>query len=412
VTGKIAIVGAGPSGCFLAQALLKAAPELEVDVIDALPVPFGLVRYGVAADHQGTKAVTRQFARVFERQGARFFGNLCIGRDVSLDDLRAAYDVVVLAAGMPVDNRLGVPGDDLEGVYGAGRITRALYEHPDAEALPDLGPNPLIVGNGNVAIDLLRLLAKQPEELAGSDLGPGPSDWLARSGIETITVTGRSPAARAKFDPVMVKELAKLGGVSISVSGAGEAPDAEAAKRLDALAMIDGHEAGPRKIEFRFELTPAEVLGEAGKVSGMRFSTPQGGEESIACSSVLTAIGFGPAKDLPRDALVAAAADAEAGALAAGFYATGWFRRGPRGTIPDNRADAQALAARILEDLSADPAKPGRALFDGQPGIVDYDGWCRIDTAETAAPTEGRCRAKIPTRAGMMKAAIEGVTTR
>ncbi|SMH38151.1 FAD-dependent oxidoreductase [Maritimibacter sp. HL-12] len=412
MTGKIAIVGAGPSGCFLAQALLKAAPDLEVDLIDALPVPYGLVRYGVAADHQGTKAVTRQFARVFERQGARFFGNLCIGRDISLDDLRAAYDVVVLAAGMSVDNRLGVPGGDLEGVYGAGRITRALYEHPDAEALPDLGSHPLIVGNGNVAIDLLRLLAKQPEELAGSDLGPGPSDWLARSGIETITVTGRSPAARAKFDPVMIKELAKLGGVSIRVIGAGEAPDDEAAKRLDALAVIDGHGDGPRKIDFRFELTPAEVLGAAGKVTGMRFSTAAGDAQHIACSSVLTAIGFGPADDLPREALIAAAADREAGALAPGLYATGWFRRGPRGTIPDNRADAQALAGRILAEISASPAKPGRGLFDGRPGIVDYDGWCRIDAAETAAPSQGRCRIKIPTRTGMTMAAIEGATSR
>ncbi|GKY89384.1 FAD-dependent oxidoreductase [Sinisalibacter aestuarii] len=410
MSGKVAIIGAGPSGCFLAQSLLKAAPELEVDLIDALPVPYGLVRYGVAADHQGTKAITRQFARVFERQGARFFGNVAVGRDVTLDELRAAYDAVVLAAGMSVDNRLGVPGDDLAGVYGAGRITRALYEHPDAEALPDLGPHPLIVGNGNVAIDLLRLLAKTPGELDGTDLGPAPTGWLAGSGIETITITGRSPAARAKFDPVMVKELARLTGVTIRVVEPGESDDPDEAKRLDALATIDGHGEGARAVTFRFGLTPAEVLGEAGRVTALRFTTPEG-DETIACTSVLTAIGFGPAGDLPRDALIASARDAEAGALAPGLYATGWFRRGPRGTIPDNRADAQALAARILDELTADPARPGRALFDGRSGIVDYDGWCRIDTTETTAPPEGRCRAKITTRAGMARIASEGVTT-
>lgn len=407
MTGKIAIVGAGPSGCFLAQALLKDAPELEVDLIDALPVPYGLVRYGVAADHQGTKGVIRQFARVFERQGARFFGGVMVGRDVSLDDLRAAYDTVVLAAGMPVDNRLGIPGDDLGGVYGAGRITRALYEHPDAEPLPSLGAHPLIVGNGNVAIDLLRLLAKTPDELAGSDLGAGPTGWLAASGIESITITGRSPAARAKFDPVMVKELAKLAGVSIEVIGAGESDDPAEQKRLDALAAIDGHGDGPRKISFRFGLTPAEIIGTEGSVSAMRFITPEG-DETIACTSVLTAIGFGPAGELARDALLAEALDGEAGALTPGLYATGWFRRGPRGTIPDNRADAQALAKRILDELDADSAKTGRALFDALSGIVDYEGWRRIDAVETSGPPDGRCRAKITTRAEMARIANQG----
>jgi ferredoxin--NADP+ reductase len=402
MTGKIAIVGAGPSGCYLAQALLKAAPELEVDIVDALPVPYGLVRYGVAADHQGTKGVTRQFARVFERQGARFFGNLKLGRDVDLDALRAAYDVVVLATGMSVDRPLGIPGEDLRGVYGAGRLTRALYEHPDAEALPDLGAHPLIVGNGNVAIDLLRLLAKAPDEFAGSDLGPGPSGWLAKSGIETITITGRSAAARAKFDPVMVKELGKLTGVRFDVVDAGDSDDPAGAKKIEALAGLSG--TGARTVTFRFGLTPTEVIGQDGEVRAMRFATSKG-EETLPCTSVLTAIGFDPSPDLPRDVLLAGATDAEAGALAPGLYATGWFRRGPRGTIPENRADAQALAARILDDIDPDPEKPGRTVLDGRAELVDYDGWCRIDAAETDALPDGRCRAKITTRAEMVRIA-------
>ena len=245
MSGKIAIVGSGPSGCYLAQALLKSAPDLEVDLIDALPVPYGLVRYGVAADHQGTKAVARQFARVFERQGAQFFGNVTVGRDVSLEALRGAYDAVVLAAGLSGDRRLGVAGDDLAGIYGAGHLTRALYDHPDANPLPDLGKSPLIIGNGNVAIDLLRLLAKQPEELDGSDLGAAATAWLAASGIETLTIVGRSPAAQAKFDPVMIKELAKLGHVQIEVR---DADLGAGGKVLEALAMLDGSGAGTRRI--------------------------------------------------------------------------------------------------------------------------------------------------------------------
>lgn len=405
MTGKIAIVGAGPSGCYLAQALLKAEPELQVDVIDALPVPYGLVRYGVAADHQGTKAVARQFARVFERQGAQFFGNLHVGRDVALDDLRAAYDAVVLAAGLAADRRLGVPGDDLPGVYGAGRLTRALYEHPEAEALPELGPNPLIVGNGNVAIDLLRLLAKVPEELDGSDLGDGPTSWLAASGIETITVTGRSPAAQAKFDAVMVKELAKLSQVRIEMVGAEDSDDPAARKTLDALAAIDGHNTGPRRIVFAFGLTPAAVEGE-GRVEAMRFATATG-DRTIACSSVLTAIGFEATGDLPRNDLIGAAEDAAAGRLVPGLYAAGWFRRGPRGTIPENRADAQDLAKLILSDLAPDPGKPGRAILESTGTRVDYDAWRQIDAAETGAAPEGRCRAKISTREEMLRIAAK-----
>jgi len=405
MSGKIAIVGAGPSGCYLAQALLKAAPELEVDLIDALPVPYGLVRYGVAADHQGTKAVARQFARVFERQGARFFGNLRVGRDITLDALRDGYDAVVLAAGLSQDRKLGVPGDDLPGVYGAGELTRALYDHPEAVALPELGPNPLIVGNGNVAIDLLRLLAKTPEELEGSDLGAAASRWLADSGIETITITGRSPAAQAKFDAVMVKELAKLAGVRIAVEGAGDA--GEGSKLLDALAAIDGHGDGPRQVTFRFGLTPVAVEG-AGRAQSVRFAGPEG-EEVVPCSAVLTAIGFEAASDagLPRDALIAAAQDADAGRLAPGLYAAGWFRRGPRGTIPENRADAQALAALILGELSPDPAKQGRKELAALTGAVDYDGWCRIDAAEVAAAPEGRCRAKMASRDEMLRIAAQ-----
>ncbi|WP_157018072.1 FAD-dependent oxidoreductase [Mesorhizobium xinjiangense] len=405
MAGKIAIVGAGPSGCYVAQAFLKADPGLEVDLIDALPVPFGLVRYGVAADHQGTKGVMRQFARIFERQGARFFGNVHIGRDVTLKALREAYDAVVLAAGLCEDRRLSIPGGDLPGVHGAAALTRALHEHPQAGALPALGPHPLILGNGNVAIDLLRLLCKTSEELNGTDLGPGPSAWLAGNAFEAITIVGRSPAARAKFDPVMIRELGKLGNVSIKVEGAGRSEEPEEQKRLEALAAIDGHGSGPLKVTFRFELRPLSVEGKD-RVAGLRVEGPNG-EETVRASSVLTAIGFDSNGDLDRATLLDEAGEREAGKLADGLFAAGWFRRGPRGTIPDSRTEAQATAAAILEEMAPDPARAGPAIFHKLENVVDYAGWQRIDAAELARSTPERCRQKLPSTGELLRAATQ-----
>lgn len=410
MSASVAIIGAGPSGCFLAQALLKANPELKVDLIDRLPVPYGLVRYGVAADHQGTKGITRQFERVFERMGATFIGNLAVGEDVSLEDLRACYDVVVLAAGLPGDRSLGIPGEDLDGVIRAGDLTRALYEHPDADPLPELGRRVVIMGNGNVAIDLLRILGKTPDELAGSDFGAGPSEWLAANDIESIDIVGRSPAEAAKFDPVMIKELSKLSGVTIRVEDMGTAQGDDGQKKLDALVTVDGHGSGPRQLTFRFGLMPVEITGEGCKVTGVRFRNANGDTVELACDSFITAVGFAAAGHLGRDDLVASAEDAEAGALAPGLYATGWFRRGPRGTIPENRADAQALATRILADLDAAGADTGKGGRKGLTAVcadlVDYAGWKRIDDAETADLPADRTRRKIACRQDMLALAL------
>ncbi|MCA1336803.1 FAD-dependent oxidoreductase [Pseudooceanicola marinus] len=393
MSAKIAIVGGGPSGCYTAQALLKRAPDLEVDVIDALPVPYGLVRYGVAADHQGTKGVARQFARLFTRQKAQFFGNLRVGEDISLDELRAAYDAVVLATGLSADRPLGIPGEDLPGVIGAGALTRALYEHPDATDLPHLGATPLVIGTGNVAIDVLRLLAKTPAELHGSDLGAGPSDWLAAQGIERITVIGRSPAAAARFSPVMVKELGELSRADIQVRH--PAPEAE-----DALNLAAAASSGPLPIEFRFETRP---LALEAIERGLRLTveTPEG-EERIDASSVISAIGFTCDGRLDRAGLLAEAEDGTASRL----YAAGWFRGGPTGAIPQCREEGQALAARILEEITPDPARPGRTLFAGREGIVDFDHWQQIDAQELAAAPDDRCRRKFARREDLLRPAL------
>ena len=397
---SVAIVGAGPSGCFTAQALLRALPDAQIDILDRLPVPYGLVRYGVAPDHQGTKAVIRQFERLFERQGVGFFGNVTLGRDVTLAALQAAYDAVVLATGLSGDRPLGIEGEGLDGVTGSGALTRALNDHPDAESVaPRLGREVVVIGNGNVAIDLVRLLVKRDTEFDGSDLSARALALVKAAGPRNINVIGRSAADVARFDPVMLRELGRLEDARISVIGAhGDG------KVVEALNAIDGHapEGARHQITFRFGWTPHRLTGEA-RVDGAEFTATSGSETlTLPCDTVLTAIGFDASGGLePMQA-------SEDGFIAPGLYATGWFRRGPRGTIPENRADAQAVAARIAVDLatSAVPGRPGRgALAALCPQAVSYAGWQRIDTAERSTCPPDRCRAKIGSSTRMIEIA-------
>lgn len=417
----IAIVGAGPSGCYLAQALGKLRDDLAIDLIDRMPVPYGLVRYGVAPDHQGTKAVIRQFARLFEREGVGFVGNLRIGdpehgADLTLGALREIYDVVVLATGLSADRTLGIPGEELEGVYRAGMLTRHWNDHPDEAGLvPALGERVVIVGNGNVAIDILRILAKDTHEFEGSDFGDHHAARLQETAVRTIDIVGRSPAGHAKFDPVMIRELGKLSGVRIVVEDLEEPSEGED-KRLAALREIAGH--GPsdasKTLTFRFGWVPERAAGSDGRVTEAHFHhTTDGQELVIPCDSVITAIGFQDDRAMDRDGLVARASDAEAGVVEPGLYLAGWFKRGPRGTIPDNRADAQALAKRIAADLEASPPagdRPGAAaLRERFDTVTDYEGWLRIDAAETADLPDARCRRKL-TRVEEMLAAARANT--
>lgn len=396
---RVAIVGSGPSGCFVAQGLLKARPDWRVDVIDTLPVPFGLVRYGVAADHQGTKAITRQFERIFERQGAHFFGNVTLGRDVTLADLRAAYDAVVLATGLAGDRDHGLGA--ASGVIGAGALTRALYDHPDAEPLPDVQGEVVILGNGNVAVDLLRLLAKTPAELEDSDLGPVAGDWLASRPVTGLTILGRSPAAAARFDPVMIRELGKLAGVTIRMA---DLPENGEGKLHEALSALDGLATGPRPLRFRFGCRPDGIeTGPDGHVCALCVTGPDG-PERIPCDTLITAIGFCCDDRLGRDELMAGAEDAGAGRIAPGLYAAGWFRRGPRGTIPDNRAESLALAGRIVAEVEASPAiaRIGAAVLPDGHEVSDWAAWRRLDAIEMTRAPAGRSRHKISTRAEML----------
>lgn len=389
---RFAIVGAGPSGLYTAQALRRALPGCEIDVLDRLPVPFGLIRYGVAPDHQGTKAITRQFERLFERDGVQFFGNVAVNTAVPVSLLTDFYDAVVLATGLAGDRQIRIPGDGLEGVFGSGLVTRWLNSHPDeCCTAPNLGPDVVIVGQGNVAIDIARVLGKQAAELETSDMAQRQISSLAQWNVRQIDLVGRGLPSAARFDPAMIRELATLQDVRIEVVwpngnvGAGEGT-VEAA-RIQALRQIDGIATGnaTRTIRFRFNLVPNEIIssdGGAPRVSALRCHDATTGDHvTIPASSVVTAIGF-CADTKPHT--IERPGDGELPMeLRRGLYATGWYRRGPRGTIPDCRQDAKLLAEAIAATQTPASGKLGRSaliayLKTAAIRHVDYDGWLRI----------------------------------
>jgi cytochrome P450/flavodoxin len=404
---RVAIVGSGPAGCFTAQALRRVLPAASVDVFDELPTPYGLVRYGVAADHQGTKSVGRQFDRLFGQDGVRFRGNVRVGVDVGLDELRTAYDAVVLATGLHADAPLPVPGGTLAGVHGAGRITRLLNGHPDEDAAAPLGETVTVVGQGNVAVDVARLLARDADGLAGSDIADAAHAALA-GGIRTIHLIGRSPVRSAKFDPVMVRELAGLADIRHVVHGAGELPDDGKDARVDAVRTLLAADPGAERlrIEWWFGHAPVRVEGAGTDAATAIVVAGPGGEVVLPVDDVITAVGFGA----DPGSLVEPATTAD-GRIEPGLYVAGWLRRGPRGTIPDQRVDARSLARTIAEDVASGAVPVAAAGLGDLAGETDFDGWRRIDLRERLGAAPGRERAKLASRAALLEAARDDALT-
>lgn len=395
---SIAIVGSGPSGCYCAHFLRKALPQSEIVVIDAEPVPYGLIRYGVAADHQGTKRVTAQFDRLFERDGVHFLGNVHVGRDLEPELLLEAFDVVILATGSDQDRALRIPVDENARVVPAGTVLRALNGHPGA-ALPELGPHGLggtiaVVGNGNVALDVVRLLAKADEQMDGSDVDDDVLRAVRPRPVQNLLVIGRSSAAEAKFDPVCLKEVLHLPQVRVtaelldndegpSVALLREANEQE--RTTEAVTTVSFvFQATPVAVSWQDDLTLLQVSSGANRSSGRTFGV----------DTIVTAIGFEDPRESPR-------------LLPEGprVRTVGWLHRGPRGTIPENRRDAKDVCDAIVEDLqtvlsSATP-RPGMALVRERLGphpVVDFAGWQRIDTFERLQARPGRCRSKVTDR--------------
>jgi len=379
---SIVIVGAGPAGCYAAHALRKELPSAEITVVDRLPTPFGLLRYGVAADHQGTKAVQQQFERLFHSTNVAFIGGLELGRDFHLGQLTEIFDIVVLATGAPQDRRLGVEGDTLEGILGAGRLTRALNSHPEAFADPPVvSPHVAIVGAGNVAIDLLRLLSKGTDEWHGSDMDDAVLRHILPKPVMEIHLIARSSAVQARWDAAMLRELGSLQRPEFRLlTGDLEAGQSLAVDALRAL-LVERDGRTDLAINLHMECDVERVLGER-RVEGLRIRSRSGETKDIAVGTVVTAIGFEPQ---PR------------GALPSRVYLTGWLKTGPQGTIPLQRTLAKQLASEITRDLRqgliATP-RPGRsALPSGR--TTDFAGWRRIDRFERARAAEKRVRRKL-----------------
>ncbi len=419
---SVAIVGAGPGGFYSAAAILKSGVVVEVDLIDALPTPFGLIRGGVAPDHQSTKGVSRAFARTAEQPQVRYYGNVEVGRDLSVAELRERYDAVVLATGMPLDRKLAIPGAERAGVYGAAAFVGWYNGHPEFRDLdPDLETSAVcIIGNGNVAIDVARVLAKTPAEMAASDLADHAAEAIHAAPIRDIYMIGRRGPAQAKFTN---KELSEMGGLEdcsalidpaqLPQTVSGEMSDRDRRVREKNLATLRDFAVTPdpakrKRLHFVFFAKPEAILGEA-RCQGLRLERTRleddravgtGEVFEIPCGVVVFAVGYrmDPLEGVPKDER-AGAFESRDGRVAEGLYVVGWAKRGPSGVIGTNKADGDLVAEQIQADFS-NGHKPGRAaleilLAERDVRWASFADWQRIDAAEVAAAPAGAPRRKL-----------------
>ncbi|MEN0135340.1 MAG: FAD-dependent oxidoreductase [Rhodococcus sp. (in: high G+C Gram-positive bacteria)] len=399
----VAVIGSGPSGCYTAQFLRKEFPGAEISIFEAMPVPYGLVRYGVAADHQGTKAVTRQFDRMFERSDITFVGNTRIGVDIDFETITDAFDIVVIATGLPDDRALPIPRDEGAHVIGAGRLLRTLNAFPEEAAVSappldgELGDDLIVIGQGNVAVDVVRLLTKPSHHLTGSDINDRARDLLRPTPPKSIRVIGRSPAGNAKFDLAMLRELCSLDSIGIDVDGlddSAQGPVAELLRQAQQQPPVTTEDAATERTEvtFHFETVPTAVR-HADTRTVLDVTGASGETKSFAADAVITAIGFCQADDDRDDVPVAAWSGAH-------VYRVGWLDRGGRGNIAENRKHAQMVAKTIVADVESGvvaSGAPGLAAIEPQLPLttVGFAGWQAIDEAERGNADAGRCRRKI-----------------
>jgi ferredoxin--NADP+ reductase len=444
VSRRAVIVGAGPSGFYTADQLLNQG--FEVDLLDVLPTPFGLVRSGVAPDHPKIKAVTRVYEKTAKRDGFRFFGGIELGRDITRQQLLERYHVVVYAIGTTDDNKLGIPGEDRPGSYGATRFVAWYNGHPEAvdEEFVLHAKRAVVVGNGNVAIDVARMLMLHADELAVTDTADHAIEALKRSEIEEVVLLGRRGPAQAAFTNPELRELGELQRAGVVIDAADLELDEASAQWLEAEADVsaqrnvemmkayaaDGPGDKTHKVILRFLRSPVEILGEGedGPVTGVkvvvnRIEAVSGGslravatdeEEVIGCGLVLRSIGYrGRATaDLPFDERrglirnIGGRVVDEEERHHDGEYVVGWIKRGPSGVIGTNKKDATDTVARITEDvaegrvheptLADDSDAIGAWLLERNDNVIEWDGWRAIDEHETAAgEPHGRPRVKL-----------------
>lgn len=435
---RVAVVGAGPAGIYAADGLIKAIPDVQIDLLERLPAPYGLIRYGVAPDHPRIKAIVRTLHRVLDQSQVRFLGNVEYGIDIDLAALRRGYDAVVFATGALKDRPLRVPGGDLNGSYSAAEFVSWYDGHPDGPRTWPLGAKRVaVIGMGNVALDVARVMAKSAEELSATEIPDHVFEGLAASAATEIHVFGRRGPAQAKFSPMELRELEESSTFDVVVDPRDLAYDeaslaARASSKItDQVAAIIEKYAGhasqgrPRKLFLHFLEEPAEVLGADGSVVGLRT-------ERTALDGTGNAVGTGQFTDWPVEAVYRAigylsdelpdlpfdqqrgVVPNNAGRVAGlpGVYVTGWVRRGPVGLIGHTRGDASEVIASLIADhesgsLSRDVDVDTAADLDSSGHrYTTWDGWQRLDAYERSlGAARGRERIKVVERADMLQAA-------
>jgi ferredoxin--NADP+ reductase len=441
---RVAVVGSGPAGFYAADALLKSEdPRVEVDMFERLPTPWGLVRLGVAPDHPKIKDVSKAFERIAARPGFRFFGNVEVGRHVAHDDLARLYDAVVYAVGAQTDRHLGIPGEDLPGSWSATEFVAWYNAHPDFQHLEfDLNTQrAVVVGAGNVALDVARMLALTHEELAPTDTTDAAIAALVGAPIEEIVVLGRRGPVQAAFTTPELKELGDLAGADVIVdpadleldpaSEAALEGDTNATRNLEVLREYASRTPSgkPRRLILRFKVSPVVIIGnervegveivrnelvpdERGRVQAVATDE----RETIPCGVVFRSVGYKgvPLTGLPFDESRAVLPN-EGGRVEPGLYCAGWIKRGPSGVIGTNKKDATETVALLLADARAGRlSRPADATADAVVELlaaratepVTYAGWEAIDGHEKARGAEqGRPRVKLLTWEELLAAA-------
>ncbi|MEL0135250.1 MAG: FAD-dependent oxidoreductase [Aquiluna sp.] len=440
---RLAVIGAGPAGIYASDLILKAERDFDVsiDLFDLLPAPYGLVRYGVAPDHPRIKGIIRALFEVLDRGDIRFFGNVKYGVDITLDDLKQHYNAVIFATGAIKDADLNIPGADLEGSFGAADFVNWYDAHPDFPLeWPLEAKEVAVIGNGNVALDVARILVKRPDDLLSTDIPGHVYEGLRESPVTDVHVFGRRGPAQVKFSPLELREALHVEGVQAIVydedfkydEGSQEAIDSNNQIRVMVKTLEDLREspAEPqeRRLHLHFFSSPQEILGTDGKVSAIRFERTEldgtgrvkgtGEVREFPVQAVYRAVGyFGSELDgIPFNGAEGVIANAEGRVLDAsgshipGVYCTGWIKRGPVGLIGHTKADAIETIGHLIADKDSwwQPAKPEESAIEetlSSRGVdfMEWPGWLNVDSEEKRlGQLSGRERLKLHNRAQML----------
>jgi ferredoxin--NADP+ reductase len=421
---RVAVVGSGPAGFYAAGALLGGETTVEVDMFERLPTPWGLVRLGVAPDHPKLKTVSRAFEKIAERPGFRFLGNIEVGRDIGHADLAQLYDAVIYAVGAQTDRRLGIPGEDLPGSWPATEFVAWYNAHPDYQALEfDLDvERAVVVGVGNVALDVARMLALTPEELAPTDTADAAIAAIAGASIREIVVVGRRGPAQAAFTTPELAELGELAGADVIVDPAdlegAVATDTNSERNLEVLRAFAAREptGKPKRVVLTFFRSPLAIHG-VDRVESIELATnvldadnravPTEERETLSCGIVFRSVGYrGVAlPNVPFDEKTGTIPNG-GGRVEPGLYVAGWIKRGPSGVIGTNKKDAGETVELLLEDAAAGHLPRTDATAADVDALLDerdvrrvlYTGWQSIDEVERSAGEPlGRPRVKLCT---------------